>query len=192
MTILQHTVVDGFAVEHVQASLIDEQRHVVLTQILIGKLQSLQRPARNSHVEGFPCTHDVDQCLQRLVERCLRVVAMTIEEVYVVDVQASERLVERCHEILARAPVAIGSRPHVVAGLRGDEQFIAEGAEVVVHQSAEGLFGGPIGRTVVVCQVEVGDTMIEGIVCDLTTALIGVDASEVVPESQRHLRQQNT
>ena len=37
-----------------------------------------------------------------------------------------------------------------------------------------------------------GDAVIEGVVRNLATALVGVHTTEVVPEAQTHLRQQHT
>ena len=127
--------------EHVQASLIDEQGHVVVLQVLVAVLQGFEGPVGDADVEGLALAHDVDEGLQRLFEGCVGVVAVAVEEVDIVDLHAAEALVERCHEVLARAPVAVRPRPHVVACLRRDEEFVAVGAEVFVHQSSHGLFG---------------------------------------------------
>ena len=117
---------------------------------------------------------------------------MAVEKVDIVQMHALETLVERCHQIFARAPIAIRSRPHVVAGLGRDEKLVAIGAEVVVHQSAHSLFGRSIDGTVVVGQVEMSDTVVESIVGYLTTTFVGVNTTKVVPETKANLRQQHT
>ena len=117
---------------------------------------------------------------------------MTVEQVHVVDFHAFQALVQARHQIFAAAPVAVRSRPHVVAGLARDEELVAIRSEILVHQSAHGLLGRAIHRSVIVSQVEVGNAMVESIMRNLATALVGVHTTEVVPESQTHLRQQHT
>ena len=117
---------------------------------------------------------------------------MTVEEVYVVDFHTPEALVERCHEVFPASPVAIRPRPHVVACLRRDKEFVAIGPEVLVHQSAHGLLGRTVDRAVVVGQVEMGDAVVKGIVGNLTTPFVGVYTAEVVPKTEAHLGQQDT
>ena len=179
-------------VEHIEAILVDEQWPVTLLQILVGKLQCLQRPSTNAQIECLTLLHDVNHRLQGLFERCVGVVTMTIEEVHVVEVHALEALVEACHEILARAPVAVRTFPHVVASLGGDEEFVTIRSEVVLHQSAHRFFGAAVWRTIIVGEVEVSDAMVEGIMGDGTASLVRVNASEVVPESQTYLRQEHS
>ena len=65
-------------------------------------------------------------------------------------------------QILARAPFAVGTGPHVVARLGGDDQFVAIGMEILLEQCAEVFFGRAGRRTVVVGEVEVRDAEIEG------------------------------
>ena len=36
------------------------------------------------------------------------------------------------------------------------------------------------------------DAMVEGVVSDLTASLVGVHTTEIMPEAEAHLRQQNT
>ena len=117
---------------------------------------------------------------------------MAVEEVHVVEVHTLETLVEAGRQILARTPVAVRSFPHVVSGFGGNEEFVAIGTEVILHQSAHGFFCTSVGRAVIVGKVEMGNAVVESIVCDGTASLVRVDASEVVPESQTDFRQQDS
>ena len=116
---------------------------------------------------------------------------MTVEKVYVVEMHAAQRLVERCHEILARTPFAVRSGPHVVASLGGNEEFVAIRTEGVVHESSERLLGGTINGTVVVGEIEVRDTVVEGKAGDVAAALVGVYAAEIMPETETDLGEQD-
>ena len=117
---------------------------------------------------------------------------MTIEEVDVVYPHTFQALVERGHQVFAAAPFTIRTRPHVIAGLCGDEELVAVGPEVFIHQASHRLLGRAVDRPVVVGQVEMGDTVVEGVVGNLAATLVGVDASEVMPEAEAYLRQQHT
>ena len=130
----------------------------------------------------------VDHGLKRLFYRSFRVETVTVEKVYIVEVHASQALVEACHEIFSRAPVAIGSGPHVVASLGADEQFVAIRRKIILHQSSQGFLCTAIGRSVVVCEVEMRDAVVEGVSCYLTATLIRVYTTEIVPESETYLR----
>ena len=117
---------------------------------------------------------------------------MTVEEIHIVQIHALETLVEARHQILARAPVAVRTFPHIISCLGRDEEFVAIRLEIILHQSAHGFLGTSVWRTIVVGKVEVGDSVVEGIVGDGTASLVRIHSSEVVPESQTNLRQQDS
>ena len=108
---------------------------------------------------------------------------MAIEQVHIVDIHPAETLVETCHEVFPRAPVAVRPRPHVIASLGTDKELVAIRGEIITHQTAKGFLSTAVRRTVVVGEVEVGDAMVEGIASDGPAALKGIDSSEIVPES---------
>ena len=147
---LEDAFVYRLVVEHVEASLIDKQWDVALTQILDSVAGSLQRPTRNAHIESFAGTHNVNQRLKGFRQWGVWVVAMRIKEVHIIKAHALQTLVERSHEVLPRTPVAVRTIPHIVACLGRDEQLVAIGTEIFVHHTSKGLFCRTIGRTVVV------------------------------------------
>ena len=119
------------------------------------------------------------------------VVAVAVEEVHIVELHAAQALVETGKERLPRTPVAVGAGPHLVARLRGDEEFIAVGREVLLHETAERLLGAARRRPVVVGQIEVGHAVVEGKAGQGTCgAEVGI-VPEIVPEAQTHLREQD-
>ena len=188
--VVEDAFVAGRLIDEVEPPLVDEQRCVVGAEVTDRGLEGREGPATDADVERLALTHDVHEGLQRLLEGRERVVAVAVEEVDVVEVHAPQALLQARHEILAAAPVAVGAGPHVVAGLGGDEQFVAVRAEVVVHQAAHRLLGGAVWRAVVVGEVEVGDAVVEGVVGDGAAALVGRGGAKVLPETEAHLRQQ--
>ena len=117
---------------------------------------------------------------------------MAIEQIHVINLHTFQTLVERGHQILAAAPIAIRAGPHVIAGFRRDEQFVAIGPEVLVHQSSHRLLGRTIDRTIVVSQVEMRDAVVEGIMGNLPASLIWIHAAEIMPKAETHLWQHHT
>jgi hypothetical protein len=73
----------------------------------------------------------------------------------------------------------------VVAGLGGDDQFVAVVAQVVGEQEAEVAFRAAGRRAVVVGQVEVRDAEVEGAAHDGALRLEGPALAEVVPQAER-------
>ena len=84
-------------------------------------------------------------------------------------------------QVLAGAPLSVGAGPHVVAGLGGDDEFIAVGLEVVLQVAAEVRFGRSVRRPVVVGEVEVVDAQIEGPAQDGALFFEALVVAEVVP-----------
>ena len=133
-----------------------------------------------------PCPADggVERA-HRLLERRLGIEAVRVEDVDVVEPHPRERLVERCEQVLARAPLAVRPGPHVVAGLRRDHELVAVRAQVVAQHAAERLLGRAVRRAVVVREVEMGDAEVERAAEDRAARLERAVAAEVVPEPER-------
>ena len=117
---------------------------------------------------------------------------VTIKQIHVVEVHTLEALVETRHQILARAPLTIGTRPHIVSRLCGDKELVAIWAEVIHHKATECLLSSAEGWAVVICKVEVRNAVVESVVSNGSATLIGVYATEVMPEAEAHLWQQHT
>ena len=189
--IVQYALINRFVVDHIDSPLIDKQGHIVVAKVLVSDLQCFQWPARDAHIERLSRSDDIHQGLQSLLQRCLRVVAMAVKEVDIVQSHSPETLVDTCHKVFARSPIAVRSRPHVVACLRGNEELVAIAKEIVTEKLAHRLFCRAVGRSIVVGKVEVSDAVVESVVRDVTRTLIAVIAAKVVPKAQTHFWQQH-
>ena len=114
---------------------------------------------------------------------------MGVEEVHIVEPHALQTLVQTGHQRLARAPIAVRSGPHHIAGLGTDEEFVAIGGEIGVEQAAYRFLGGSGRRAVVVGQVEMGDAMVKGITADSPTLVKGHIGTKILPKPQTYLGQ---
>ena len=86
MTKLEDSFVHRCTIKHVEASLIDEQGHVALAQILNGKTRSLQGPTRDTDIERLTGMHNIHKGLKSFFQGRLWVVAMRIKQVHIVKV----------------------------------------------------------------------------------------------------------
>jgi hypothetical protein len=132
------------------------------------------------------------QRAHRLLERRVRVGPVRVEDVDVVEAHPLERLVEARGEVLAGPEVAVGPRPHVVAGLCGNHEFVAERREVAPQVLAEVGLGAAVRRPVVVGKVDVRHTEIESAAQDLLLTVHRHVVSEVLPEAERDCGQQKS
>jgi hypothetical protein len=120
-----------------------------------------------------------------LLQRSLGIEPVGVEDVDVVETHPPETGVETGQEVLARPAVTVGTRPHVVPRLGGDDQLIAVLGEGPVDHRAEVGLRRPVGRPVVVGQVEMRDPQVE------RSGQHGVDllwrsrVTEVLPQTER-------
>ena len=105
--------------------------------------------------------HNVRQRPHGLLQRRVRVEAVMIEDVHIIDFHAAQACVEAAHEVLAAAAVAIRAVLHGVACFGGENQLVAVRTQVAVHDFPQRFFCRAGARAVVVCQVEVGDACVE-------------------------------
>ena len=80
---------------------------------------------RRPRVESLPRADRRVERAHRLLEWRLRVKAVRVEEVDVVEAHSGKALVEAREQVLARAPVAVRAGPHVVAGFGPDHELVA-------------------------------------------------------------------
>ena len=105
----------------------DQQRRAETAQDRGSLARSLGRIRGDAHVERLALPDGGVEGAHRLFERSLRIEPVGIEDVDVVETHPAEALVEAGQEVLARSADAIGSGPHVVAGLGRDDQLVAIG-----------------------------------------------------------------
>ena len=198
----EHDAAHALVAEHVQQApldpaveqrvgrLVDEQRRAQLAQDA-GRLgRALGRVGRDARVQRLALAHGGVERAERLLQRRAGVAPVRVEDVDVVEAHAPQALVEAREQVLARAEVAVGPGPHVVAGLRRDHELVAEGARSVLQQAPERLLRGAVGRAVVVGEVEVRDAEVERAAHDRAARLERPVGAEVLPQAERDRRQQ--
>src|SRR5262249_21142951 len=86
-------------------------------------------------------------------------------------------------------PNAIWPRPHLIARLGRDNQFIAKPLKVKPENFAKVLFGASVRRAVHVGEVEMRDTSVKGPADDRTAGLEDIDPAKILPHAERNRRQ---
>ena len=182
---VEQPVVFDPAIEHRVRGLGDQQRRAELTAGSSPPAAVRSRAVRgDARVQRTTRAHRGVQRAHRLLQRRVRVEPMGVEDVDVVQAHPRQRLVQRRQQVLARAPLAVRSGPHVVAGLGRDHQLVAIRPQVVGEHPPEVDLGRPVRRAVVVGQVEVGDPDVEGPSDDRPLRLVRPVVAEVVPQPQ--------
>ena len=154
---VEQAVVLDPPIDHRVRRLVDEQRGSELGEDRRGLPRARRVVRRDAGVQRPSGAHRGVERSHRLLQRRVRIDSMRVEDVDVVEAHAGQRLVERRQQVLPRPPVAVGTRPHVVAGLRRDDQFVAVRRQIVDEHAAEVHLRRSIRRPVVVGEVEVGD-----------------------------------
>ena len=93
---------------------------------------------------------------------------------------------KRRKQIFARAAHPVGSRPHIPSRLCRNQELISVAAKILAQNLSEVLLGGPVGRSIVIRQIEVRHAAIESSPNHRPARLEDIDASEVLPQSKRN------
>ena len=120
----------------------------------------------------------------RLLEWCLGVDPMRVEDVDVLEPQSTQALIQAGHEVLARSVIAVRSWPHVVAGLARDHQLVTVRPQVRSEDPPEVRLRRAVRRAVVVGQVEMGDPAVERAPDDGPLGRERPIVAEVLPEAE--------
>ena len=160
-----------------------------LAQDRSGLARRLRRVRGDPGIERLALPDRGVERAHRLLERGVRVEAMRVEDVDVVQAEPLETLIEAREHVLPRAPLPVRARPHVVAGLRRDDELVAVRLQVSSQKSPEVLLRRAVRRPVVVREVEVRDAEVERATHDRATRVERAVVTEVPPEPEGDRRE---
>jgi hypothetical protein len=177
------------AVQQVVARLVDDAGRAELAQQRGGTAQQRRRVIGQADVERATAAHRMVERRHGLLERCVGVGPVVIEQIDMVELQPAQALVQAGQQVFAAAAIAMRVGTHHIAGLGADDQLVAQAGQLVAqHASQQGL-GGPRRRTVVVGQVEVDHPPVDGPAQHRAGLRLVVGGAEVVPQTQRDAAQ---
>ena len=86
----------------------NQQRAAFIFHKLHGLCGELRTIRGNAHIKGFAGGYDIAQCIQGLLQRGIRVRAMVVEDVHIVQAHTLQGSVQGAHQVLARAAETVG------------------------------------------------------------------------------------
>ena len=104
-----------------------EARPAVLLGDLLGLGELPRVHRRRADVAGLAGAHDVIERLHRLFDRRLRIPAMDLIQIDVVDAQAAQRRVDAIEDVLARQAALVRAAAHCAVDLGRDHDLVARG-----------------------------------------------------------------
>ena len=182
-------LVFNIAGKHIVARLADQEGDPPGLHDFGRLLCTVRRVVRDSDIQGSAAVHDGLQGAHGLLQRGLRIRAVVVEDVDIVQMHPLQALIRARNQVLSAAEVAVGAGPHVIARLGRDDELIPIGAPVAVHEDAEVGLGLSVRRTVVVGQIKMGDSRVKGRAQDLLLHAQGRDVPEIVPQAEGEPRQ---
>src|SRR5690242_13025527 len=109
-----------------------------------------------------------------------------IEDVDVLESHPLQTLIETRQQVLPGPPFPVRSGPHPVPGLGGDDEFVPVRGQILPQYPPERLLGGARRGPVVVREIEMRDTPVEGMEQHAMRVRELVHTAEVLPEQARN------
>ena len=91
--------------------------------------------------------------------------------IYIIESQSLQALIQAGNQVLAAAPVTVRSLPHIVTGLGADQ--------------TEVFFGTSRFRSVIVGKIKMSDAMIKSGKAELFHIVVRREISKIMPQSKR-------
>ena len=117
-------------------------------------------------------------------QRRVGIEAVGIEDVDVGQAEAFQARIQARDQRLARAPFAIGTRPHIVASLGGNDHFISVLAKITLHDVSKMGLSTTGWRTIIVGQIEMSNTSVKGLVKYSSIVFKYIYTTEIMPKAQ--------
>ena len=112
-----------------------------------------------------------------------------VEDVHIVKSHAAQARIQAGNQILAAAAAAVRAVPHVIARLGADDQLVAVGVQILAQDVPEVLFGAARCGAVIVGEVKMRDAVVKCHKAHLARVVVGVDRTEVLPQTEADARQ---
>ena len=158
---------------------------------LAGTAGILRTVIGNADIERFPLAYRAGQRLHGFLQRRIRIGAVMIENIHVIQPKPLQALIQRGKQVLFGAPLPIRTGPHVISGFCGDYELIAIRREILFENPSEGNLGASRPWAIVVCNIKMGNAFVKRKKRKLPCPLIRYIFTEIVPQPQRKEGQPN-
>ena len=160
-----------------------------------GAAQILKNPACFYHglsvvigksgIESLSAFDSLVESAHAFFQGSLRVHPVVVENVHVIQIHPFQTLVQTGEQILAAAPVSVGTGPHIISGLGADEKLVPVRSQILFQNPAEIAFRAAGRRTVIIGQIKMGDALVKSREQKLFHIIKIARISEIVPQAQR-------
>ena len=122
----------------------------------------------NADIQCLTLANHIGKGTHRLLQRCLRIRAVMIEDIDIIQIHALQACIQTGHQIFSGAPVSVRTWPEVIARL-GRYQNLFPVRLQILQKDLSKIFlcHSDIRRTVIVCQIEMRDSQIKCLKNDL-------------------------
>ena len=128
--------------------------------------------------------HSLRQRAHCLLKRRVRVKAVRIEYIYIIQPHPGQRLIEAGQQILAATPLAIGARPHIIASFCGNDHLVAIGCQILCQYLAKCRLSTAMRRTIIIRQIKMCDAGIKGGQAHVTLGFVRGGLPKIVPQAE--------
>ena len=111
-----------------------------------------------------------------------------IENIHIIQLHPAQALVQAGEQVLAAAPVSIGTGPHFISGLGADQKLVPVRSQILFQNPSKVKLRASGSRSIVICQIKVRDSVIEGCKQQPFHILVIGRISEIVPQAERDSR----
>ena len=109
---------------------------------------------------------------------------MTVKYIEVFEAGALEALIDTGMQVLAGSPFAVRAGPHQIACFGRDDQLVAVSLQLFLEYFTEIAFCRSGRGAVVVGNIDVGDSMVEGVKDHLFCLFLVVYVAKIMPQAQ--------
>ena len=170
-----------FAVEHIVPRLMDQAWGAEFPQDCDCPFGNVGGGVGDPRVQSASAAYNGVECAHGFLQRRVRVRAVVIEDVHIVQSHAFETLITAGDERLPGSPFPVGTVPHEESRLAGDHEFIAVRSQIRCHDASEIFLGGAGDGTVVVGEIEMGDSEVECCFHHGDAVFLNIDRTEILP-----------
>ena len=181
---VEQTVVFDPSIQQRVGRLVNQQRNAEVGQDFRGSKGACRPVGGNADIQRLALGNGGGQRTHGFFNRRIRVRSVVVEDVDIVQAKPLEALVQAGQHVLARPEIPVGAWPHIPPRLGRDDQFVSIPGKILAQDTSGVDFSRPERWTVIVREIEVGDSQVEGRVHDLSLRGQRFVVAEVMPEPQ--------
>ena len=179
--IILQSVLLNISYKHGIFSLVDNKRCPQLLEQFCCRNGLLLIVVGNSHIQCLTGSDNAIQCTNGLLQRCIWIRSVMVEDIHIIQSHALQALIQAGYQILFAAPVAIRAGPHIITGLRGNDQFITIPSQSFCKDPSKIFLRTARYRSIIICQIKMCNAMVKCCVAHVLHIIKIPIGAEIVP-----------